>query len=667
VNRRRRFILVAVVATVLLLPPLLLAVAVLAVDYPADTIAPDRSDPVLVCDRDGGLLRSVPVPGSHRRHGWVALTDISPPVFLTLLASEDRNFFSHKGVDPVAVLRAAGLNLTDGALHYGASTLTMQLARMVHSEGRPRTLWNKLRETVIALRMERAMTKNQILEQYLNRAYFGNGAWGIEGAARTYFGKSAGSLSAGEAASLMVIPRGPSVYDPLRHPQRVLARRNHLLALLVKNGLLSAAQQQRALTAPVRFFRHPQPFAASHFVDFILDAVPPAFRRSGTIHTTLDPALQTSLERRTRGHVDAMASRGIQQAGAVVLDTSTGAILAMVGSAGKGTPAHQVNIAVRRRFPGSTLKPFVYAAAIEQGDAPATIALDIYNVPSQYRVRGTPPVEHGPASYREALAGSYNLAAVHVLERVGVPEVMEKLRLAGVGELVQSAEDYGLRLALGSARVRLLDLAAGYGFLVRGGLVRRPSGIARMAFADGTTWTPPSEPDVRVFSKEASWLVMDMLADNEARRKVFGDELPADLPFKVAVKTGTARGFSDVFAVFATREFTVAAWAGRFDGEPTAGVLGMDGAAPLARAGILLAGQGRPLTLPEAPAGIVAVDVCPQSGQLPSPHCPHRVRDWFIRGTVPEKECTLHVIRNGRPVADWPAEVKDWERRTAPQ
>jgi penicillin-binding protein 1C len=205
--------------------------------------------------------------------------------------------------------------------------------------------------------------------------------------------------------------------------------------------------------------------------------------------------------------------------------------------------------------------------------------------------------------YREALASSYNFAAVDVLDKIGVPRLMTVLRAAGVAELPGAPDDYGLRLALGAAKVRLIDLTASYGFLVKDGRVSKARAIDHVEVADGRRWTPQRELERRVVSPATAWMTMDMLADPEARRPGFGMELPLDLPFKVAAKTGTARGFSDTWTVAATTEILVGAWAGAVDGAPTQGIVGMDAAAPLVRDALLTVAGGSKLTLPKRPRG----------------------------------------------------------------
>jgi penicillin-binding protein 1C len=623
---RRR--LAAIIASLAL--SLVSAVALLYIrvtPYPKDLLRPDGS--LVVTDRGGEILRVVALPGGGRSR-WVGLDAIAPALVQGTLAGEDHRFFSHGGVDAVAVVRAVGLAVRAGRPVSGASTITMQLVRLV--EPHPRTGLGKLGEMVTAWRLERALSKPEILEQYLNRAYYGNGAYGVEAAARRLFGRSAATLSVGEAVLLATLPRAPHGYDPYRHPAAALARRARVLELMEARGFIDGETRRRAAAEPVALANRAasEPAgAAPHFVDWVLAGLP-AERRSvgGVLRTTLDLRLQRRLEGVLRAHLQDHPD--LAQAGVVVLEPATGAVRAMVGSAGYG--AAPLNIITTRRHPGSTLKPFVYAAALEQGDSPASLARDLRGAVPSYHPHH-PVNEHGLTRYREALAGSLNLAAVDVLDRVGVPGLLERLRRAGLGPLAGTASDYGLDLALGSARLRLIDLAAAYGFLVEGGEV-----VAPQVLADD-----PPAPAVRLFSAEASWLVMDMLADPDARRARFGAELPLDLPFPVAAKTGTSSGFADTLAVAATREAVAAAWAGAFDGSGTKGTLAMWSAAPLVRAALLAVRDldGAAPTLPPPPADIVTRDVCRVTGQLPGARCPLK-REHFARGHEPTARCDGH-------------------------
>ena len=634
-------------------------VAVCGWDYPVAQLDPNLNGPLILLDRHGETLRSVP-SADGRRAAWMPLAELPPFAATLLLAGEDADFFTHRGVDFRAIVRAAWLDLRAGRAAFGASTVTMQLVRMVDHPGAPRTLQNKLAEGVLAARLERALDKRQILEQYLNRAYFGRGAYGLNAAALRFFGKPAAALAQGELALLTVLPRSPARYDPVRHLDRALARRRHVLNLLQERGQLQPAEVAQLQAQEVHVAVQPQPFAAPQFCDWLLTQLPAEIRRAGgVVHTTLDLRLQTQLQARMRAHVAELAPQGVAQAGVVILDSQSGEIVALAGNVDPDVDA--LDIATWKRHPGSALKPFVYGLALEAGQNPAGLALDIHDVPSDYHVRRLTQPERGPVRLRNALAGSMNLAAVHVLESLGVARLMARLTTAGIGPLAGSANDYGLRLALGAARVRLLDLASAYGFLVRAGAVVTGRGWRDVQRPDGQRWPAPHSPEKRVFSAEIAWQVMDMLADADARRAVFGADLPLDLPFALAAKTGTSRGFSDAVAIAATSEWTVGAWAGNFDGASSHGLLAMRAAAPLVRAGLLLAGAGHALTLPPRPRTLQPLEVCALSGLLPTPDCPHRKLEYALPLQRPQATCDWHGHNAANEeTVRWPQVADAW-------
>lgn len=595
--------------------------------FPADRLTQLGS--VELLDRAGRPLRVLPLPTGGRAYRR-PLSAFPASVLLTTLAGEDERFLDHDGVDTRAVLRALWLNLRERRVVSGASTLSMQVARLL--DPRPRTLLTKLREVGVALRLERTLGKEGLLEQYLNRANYGHGAIGVEAAARTYFGKPAALLTFAEGSLLAIIPRAPSAYDPHRHLSAALARRSHVLGLLERRGRLTSAERL-AIEAEPLHLAPPRPpvHEAPHFVDWLLRGRDLA--QGGLVRTTLDLDLQHEMERAVAAHLEARAELGLEQAAVVILEPETGAVRAMVGSADYfALSGGQLNLTTTPRHPGSALKPFIYALALTAGDTPATLALDVASLPTRFRPDRLMR-EHGPIRYRESLASSYNWSAVHVLERVGVEKLLDLLRVTDLGPLPGTAESYGPALALGAARVRLLDLGAAYGFLVNQGVVHAPRGL------EATTLGAPGR---RLFSPEVSWLVMDMLADPGARRAAFGAELPVDLPFPVAVKTGTSAGYADTVAVGATREAVVAAWAGALDGSGTKGALAMWSAAPLVRAGLRAVSAGRPLTLPPRPVTITSADICPLSGARPGPDCPRKL-EHFAPGTEPQATCPMHA------------------------
>lgn len=635
-------------------------IAVRLGEFPMHLLDKQAATSLAVVDANGLLLRQEATSAGTKER-WVALDHVSPHLIAATLASEDNDFYDHAGVDWSAMARAAWLNLRGG--EFGGSTITMQLVRLTANP--PRTVRGKLRQMLLAARLERQLSKREILEHYFNRVYYGNGAWGAQQAARTYFDKDASELSAGEAALLAVIPRGPTFYDPFQQRPRVLRRRAHILGLMEKHGYLTAEARALAERVPLDLDRHRPQFRAPHFVELVKRRLPDAFRTGATIRTTLDADLQRKVEVALQAHLANVGGRHITQAAVIVLRNADGAILAMVGSKDfHDSAANGAFDGVTARLrPGSTLKPFVYGAAFSRGDTPATVAYDVVLPEDAHQFYSKDVRAHGFARYREALAGSYNLSAVHTLQRVGIPTVLAKLRGAGLATLDRPDGAYDWGLAIGHAEVRLIDLAAAFTTFARGGVPVEPRAIDAATTAAGETWHEPARERPRVFSEEVAYLVYDVLRDPDARKPMFGDRVPLVLPFPVALKTGTTKAYTDLWAIGVTREYTVGVWAGNFDGSPTHHVMSTEGATPLVRATYtaIAARFGDPTAVPR-PAAIVGAEICPVSGKRAGPHCEHGKRELFVAGHVPEETCDWHQVVCGQVATVYPPQVRAWAR-----
>jgi penicillin-binding protein 1C len=614
---------------------------------------------IVLRDRYGLALRDARAADGSRRR-WVALDRMDPDLLAAVLATEDRRFYRHPGVDVLAALRAAGANLRAGRVVSGGSTLSMQLARILRPA--PRTWAGKAVQTLWALRLERQLDKQTILEQYLNRVPLGQGAVGVESAAALYFGAGAGELSLGQAALLAGLARAPSADNPLVSPGRARLRRAYALGRLQALGYASADAVRRAGGEPLLARNGGAPFLAPHFTTRVLREL----ERGGGLpaggwRTSLDLALQQELESEVRHTVETMADRGVGQAAAVVLDNIGGDILAWVGSPDFwADTAGQVDMVSSPRQPGSALKPFLYALAFDRGTTPATILPDIARVyqtgTGPYRPRNYDRRYHGPVRAREALASSYNVPAVELASRLGVGTLLHTLRLAGFASLGRSADHYGLGLALGNGDVTLLELANGYRALANGGVWRPVSWRA------GDT-DRAVEPGRRLVTARAAALVLDILGDRAARIPGFGVETPLDFPFPAAVKTGTSRHFTDNWAVATTARFTVAVWVGNFNGRPMDGVSGVSGAGPLLHRAVLATARRYAPGALESPAatGAVSARICRLSGMRAGPDCPGET-EWFTPGSVPARECDWHR----RGTVALPAEYADWAAEAAP-
>jgi penicillin-binding protein 1C len=604
-----------------------------------------------ITDRNGLPLRSTrAADGTLAR--WVPLAEMDPDVIAAFLATEDRRFYQHAGVDVRAVGRATLVNITRRRVVSGASTITMQLARLLRPM--PRTWWGKLEQSLWAVRLEHRLDKAAILEQYLNRVPLGQSAVGVEAAARLYFDASAASLSLGEAAMLAGLAHAPSSDNPLVSTGRAQVRRARTLARLAGLGYASGDQVRRADAEPLLAPAARGGFLAPHFTTRLLargDAP-----GTGTWRTSLDLPLQQELEAEVRHTVETLRERGARHAAVVVLENRSGEILAWVGSPDFwADTAGQVDMVTSARQPGSALKPFLYGLAFDRGWTPASVIADVPRVyqtaTGVYAPRNYDRRFRGPSRIREALGSSYNIPAVELANRLGTGSFHATLLRAGFASLSRSPEYYGLGLALGNGDVTLLELANGYRALANDGIwtpVRwRPS-----ARGEG------GAPGRRVISAGAAALVLDILADPVARVPGFGFDTPLDLPFPAAAKTGTSRHFTDNWAVAVTGGFTVAVWVGDFSGRAMEGVSGVTGAAPLLhRAALLAARRYSPGTLRQPrETGAVPVRICRLSGLLASERCPAGV-EWVPAGRAPDAVCDWH-----RPDGvHLPAEYAEWE------
>jgi penicillin-binding protein 1C len=634
----------------------------IAAPLPAALAAPGPVPTLILLDRHGLPLRATRA-AEGSRGGWTNLRDLDPKLLQSFLAVEDRRFYDHEGVDVRALGRALLQDLRAGAAVSGGSTITMQLARLLR--GTPRTFMGKLQQTAWALRLDAHLEKQSILEQYLNRVPLGQGTAGVTAAAALYFGADPRNLSLGQAALLAALAHAPSRDNPFVDPTRARARRALALRRMQALGYARPEDVTRANAEPLLIHDPATPFLAPHFTTRVLQWAdewgsggPP----TGEWRTTLDLELQTALEAEVRHTVNVLADRGVAHAAAVVLDNSSGDVLAWVGSPDFfADTAGQVDMVVSPRQPGSALKPFLYGLAFDRGYTPASVIPDLprtyQTTLGPYRPRNYDRQFHGPVRARDALGSSYNVPAVELAQRVGVGTLLATLQEAGFKTLDHSAEYYGLGLSLGNGDVTLLELANGYRALASGG-IWRPVRWRETADAENG-----AASERRVVSPEAAALVLDILSDPVARLPSFGAETPLDLPFKAAAKTGTSRHFTDNWAVATTGGFTVAVWVGNFSGRPMQGVGGITGAGPLLhRAALLVAQRYPPGDLPSpGQTGAHQVRICRLSGLRAGPDCP-TMTEWFMPGTEPARDCDWH--RGGRVVL--PAEYADWASQPSP-
>ncbi|MCD4684725.1 MAG: transglycosylase domain-containing protein [Anaerolineae bacterium] len=621
-----------------------------------------------IYDRNGRLLYQI-VDSDTGLNQVVALGDLPDCMINATLATEDANFYSHPGVDVQGVARALWMNVRGGEVVAGGSTITQQVARNLlldPAERAERTLERKLREGVLALQLTQKYSRGEILAIYLNQTYYGNLAYGVEAAARAYFGKGSADLALAECAMLAGLPQAPGAYDPLTNPEVAKARQRVVLDLMVKHGYLDNAEADLAYEEDLDYAAASFPIAAPHFVAAVWIQLardyPEALYQGGLeVTTTIDLNWQNAAQEAAQRHLDWLnnpppgePAHNARNAALVSLDPHTGHILTMLGSPDyfDDTIEGAVNATLAPRQPGSALKPFTYAAAFDPTGpdpwTPATMILDVGTPFVTRRLESYTPanyglVEHGPVLIREALASSYNIPAVVTLDHVGIDALVRLTTRLGIDTLTDTSR-FDLSLTLGGGEVRLLELTAAYAALANGGYRVDPVYILEIRDRDDNIlyqWEPPDYKRP-VIDPRVVYLITDILSDNEARIPSFGPGSALNIGRPAAAKTGTTTNFRDNWTVGYTPNLVTGVWVGNADNSAMVEVSGISGAGPIWNEFMRRVLLGQPELIFDVPEGLVRAEVCATSGLLPTDYCPNTAWEWFIEGTVPTTHDTLY-------------------------
>ena len=636
-----------------------------------------------VYDRDGRLLRVFPAEDGTKRE-WVPLKEIPSGVLQIFIRAEDRRFYLHRGVDPAAVVTAGLRNMREERVVSGASTITMQLARLIKPHGQG--LRGKISEACDAFRLEARLSKKQILELWINGIPFGSNIEGLPAASRTRFGREPSGLDDARAALLAVIPRRPGMYDPAHNPQAAvgaalsLSRRCRLK--LDEAALAEAA----ADAAPDMLADLKSPFYAPHFTDRVAfseilsrrDAETqraqkfdtgnaPRLRGSARnnhkkiishspITTTLDLDLQLYAEKRLVSELSMLGNNRVSNGAILAIDNANGNVLAYAGSASWFDDANSGKIDGVRVLnqPGSCLKPFLYALALEKGFAPNDILPDIPTVfgsaeaysPANFNRRF-----NGPVRFRLALASSLNVPAVYLVERLGVRNFEDWLAGLGFESIAANRGSYGAGIALGNAEVSLEEMVRAFAAFPRGG------SVPQLCF---TGHQPGNAATEEMMSPYSAWAVTDILSDRASRFVGFGPAPVLSTEFPSMFKTGTANQFQHIWALGATARFTVGVWMGNFSGETVIGRTGSSIPARIASDLLKALEQGLP---PEAggftpvPGSAREFQICTLSGMETGPYCSGSAHEWLPADKPPEK-CSWHRRPDGS--AEYPGEYQAW-------
>lgn len=604
-----------------------------------------------------------------------------------VLATEDRRFFRHWGVDLPGVLRAATSNVTAGRIRQGASTITQQLARSVFLSN-SQTLERKVKEAVLAIRLERSFSKEEILEFYLNRIYFGEGTYGVEAAAQRYFGKSCRDLTLPEAALLAGLPANPASYSPVRHPEAAKRRRNSVLRRMEDTGVIDRQTRGDAEVTEIRLATGPRGESPSaYFTEMVRQELMDRFGGTQvyegglTVYTTLDLGLQRAAVRSMESQLEAieaekgLAYRRVLHAGVrgdstldrgartpylqgalIAIEPQNGAIRALVG--GRSFAESNFNRAVQaRRQPGSAFKPIVAAQAIRQGYTPNSILQD---TPLSYHWGGqtwSPQnFDHkfrGPVTLRYTLQKSINIPTIRLLEAVGTKNVVEMAeRIGFTGHITPQ-----LSLALGTAEVTPLEITSAYGSFANRGIRVEPYSIERVEDRSGRFLLEHRPVSHEVMDERSSFFMISLLRSvidhgtGYPARGQYGFDAPA------AGKTGTTDDYSDAWFVGFVPRLACGVWVG-FDARKSIGSR-MTGAAAALPAWCGFMNEAVKVYGKEdfpPPEGVVVVTTCPVSGLLATPGCPRTISDVYMPGTQPTRYCAVHAGMTPAPVQAAPAE-----------
>ncbi len=551
----------------------------------------------IIYDRSGKIVL-YKIHGEENRK-VLSHDEIPDVVRVATIATEDKNFYTHFGVDFLSIIRALKANVENGEMSQGGSTITQQLARNVFLS-REKTLRRKIMETLIAFKIEKNFTKDQILDRYLNQVPYGSNAYGISAAAEVFFGKNAKDLTLSEAVFLAALPKAPTYYSPYGdNADKLVERYRNILDQMAQSKLASPDEIEAA--KKINILAEVQPFhesiLAPHFVFYVTEQLEAKYGRDFLekgglkIITTLDCDLQKIGEKVVASGGARNVSYGASNAALVATDPKTGEVLTMVGSRDFFNTAidGQVNVAVRLRQPGSSFKPIVYATAFEKGYQPETLIADeptnfgpdgggISYIPQNYDGKF-----HGVLPMRKTLAMSLNIPAIKTLALVGIDSAIDMAHRLGITTL-NDRKRYGLSMAIGGAEVKLIDMASAFGVFATEGKRFQSHSILKIVDNNGESYFDKTEGR-QVIDAEVARKIDSILSDNNARSAIFGSNSPLYIPGRtVAAKTGTSQDFRDAWTVGFTPSLAVGVWAGNNDSRPMhAGSDGVFVAAPIWR------------------------------------------------------------------------------------
>jgi 1A family penicillin-binding protein len=691
-SRRAKYIYLSVTAAGALAAVSLAAVTAASVmtAYANDIASPSallskKKTGTVILDRNGEVLFEGYGAQATKE---VPLKDIPQSLRDATLAAEDPEFYNHPGFSWRGTARAAWVDITKRGKLEGGSTLTQQLVKNALLTSN-KDFGRKFQEILLAFELEKRYSKDQILEMYLNEIYYGEGASGVEAAAQTYFHKPVSQLTIGESALIAGLPLGPSRFDPNANLQAATGRRNFVLTRMHELGKISKAESDAAKSQPIKLASAGAPetapgsadpmevyartvyIRAPHFVFYVLDQLRAQYgeqvvEQGGiTVTTTLDLAKQSLAEAAVSKRIAEISGRNVTNGALIARKTDTGDILAMVGSVNYNAPGFgNVNVVLSERQPGSSFKPFTYAAAFKKGwngsstidDTPMTL---VNGDGSPYIPKNYDGEFRGRVTVRQALANSLNIPALKALQFAGIPETIQTAKDLGITSL-NEPHRYGLALTLGGGEVRPIDMTTAYSTLANNGDRVMPRSILKVTDKHGKDITKSKGIDVThaVIDPRVAYMVTNILSDNNARIPEFGANSPLKLSSRVvAAKTGTTNDWRDNWTVGYTPQITTAVWVGNNDNSAMSDVTGTTGAGPIWHDFMEGAHEGMPEVAFTPPTGVTVAKVCRDGGLAES----GGYDEVFMAEAVPTRKCSSGSI--SRPLDD---KKRDREESSTP-
>ncbi len=645
--------------------------------FSKDELKKNEKRVLKVYDRNNILLANL-FPEYGGFYSEVKYSDLPKNLIEAVISAEDKNFFHHKGVDYKAILRAFYSNLLNRKIVSGGSTITQQLAKsIVHRE---RNYINKFYEALDSIRLEKNMTKEEILTEYLNRVFLGNNCYGIGAAAKLYFKKEVKDLNVNESAILASIIKSGTKFNPYKYKDRLYARKIYVLNQMKKNNYITEDDYNNYINENITVYtnRDKNTFKAPHFVMYVKEYLDKLkYSNLIEVKTTLNYKLQKEASLVISNASQSLHNFNVRNISCVILNAKTGEILSMIGSMNyfDAETDGAVNGAVALRQPGSTLKPFLYAYLFDKGESPASVIGDIktyINSPGgDYIPENFDRKYRGPVTIRDALANSLNIPAVRWISKYSLKDFQNILLKSGLRSIDKNPDYYGYSLVLGSAEVRLLDLVSAYTIFPNSGIFINHYSTISLKKENGEIFYIPkkSYSHKRVISEESAYLINDILSDRNARQGSFRSYRGLVYPFKVAIKTGTSKGSRDAWAVGYTKDYIVGLWLGDFKGSEMINITGGNGAVPILYDLFSMLNKSQKETEWDKPKDIVEREICLISGKLRGEFCKEtRLEEFSILNMVKE-ECDVHNLyikqnEDGNIVKkvflNLPSEYNDW-------